>query len=322
MKKKKIKILCTLGPSSLNKKFLSFAKGKVNLLRLNMSHIEINNLKKIIFFLKKNSKIPICIDTEGAQIRTKVNKTILYKKNQKFKIYLNKGNFNIYPREILKKIKTKDILDIGFSGLVAQVIKVKKDYLSLQTTSQGLLENNKGVHLKNRTIKLNFLTQKDFKAIKIAKKLKIKNFALSFTNSVDDMKKFKNILASENKIYKIETRKAIKNINSIVKNGEQFLIDRGDLSKETSLEEIPLIQRNIFNVSKKYKNKKVFVATNLLESMMYNNYPTRGEANDIFSSLEMGASGLVLAAESAIGKFPIEAINFLNKIIKSFLKNK
>ena len=114
------------------------------------------------------------------------------------------------------------------------------------------------------------------------------------------MKKFKNILASENKIYKIETRKAIKNINSIVKNGEQFLIDRGDLSKETSLEEIPLIQRNIFNVSKKYKNKKVFVATNLLESMMYNNYPTRGEANDIFSSLEMGASGLVLAAETAI----------------------
>ena len=88
------------------------------------------------------------------------------------------------------------------------------------------------------------------------------------------------------------------------------------------MEEIPLIQRNIFNVSKKYKNKKVFVATNLLESMMYNNYPTRGEANDIFSSLEMGASGLVLAAESAIGKFPIEAINFLNKIIKSFLKNK
>ena len=81
------------------------------------------------------------------------------------------NNKSIIIYEDKYKIKTKDILDIGFSGLVAQVIKVKKDYLSLKTTSQGLLENNKGVHLKNRTIKLNFLTQKDFKAIKIAKEL-------------------------------------------------------------------------------------------------------------------------------------------------------
>ena len=83
---------------------------------------------------------------------------------------------------------------------------------------------------------------------------------------------------------------------------EKFLIDRGDLSKEISIENIPIAQRQLFQIKNKHANKNIFVATNLLESMIQNNLPTRGEANDIFNSLEMGADGLVLAAETAIGK--------------------
>ena len=73
--KKEIEIICTLGPSTLNKEFLKFAKNKISLLRLNMSHLSLNNLEKKIKFIKKHTNIPICIDTEGAQIRTKVKKT-------------------------------------------------------------------------------------------------------------------------------------------------------------------------------------------------------------------------------------------------------
>ena len=319
---KKINIFCTLGPSSLNKKFLKFAKGKVALFRINLSHTKISKLKKVIIFIKKNSNIPICIDTEGAQIRTRVKKNAYYKVNKKFKIHLNKGNFNIYPSKVFKNLKIKDKLDIGFKGLSAEIIKVKKNHLLLKTTSAGALEKNQGVHLKNRPIKLNFLTKKDLISIKIAKELKIKNFALSFTNSVNDIRRFKNIFPTERKIYKIETKQAVKNINKLIKNGEEFLIDRGDLSKETSVEDIPLIQRNIFKTSDRYINKKIYIATNFLESMILNKYPTRGEANDIFNSLEMGASGLVLAAETAIGKFPSEAVVFLKKVINKFLKHK
>ena len=107
-----------------------------------------------------------------------------------------------------------------------------------------------------------------------------------------------------------------------MKKGENFLIDRGDLSKEVNIENIPVAQRKLFFMKSKFKNKKIFVATNLLESMLNNNYPTRGEANDIFNSLEMGAEGLVLAAETAIGKYPIETVIFLKKMIKSFKKSK
>ena len=81
------------------------------------------------------------------------------------------------------------------------------------------------------------------------------------------------------------------------------------------------MQRKLFFLKNKFKKKNIFVATNLLESMLQNSYPTRGEANDIFSSLEMGANGLVLAAETAIGKYPQSSVNFLKKMIKSFKKN-
>ena len=323
MNSNSIKILCTLGPNTLNKKFLNFAKGKVSLLRLNISHIKINKLKNIIRFLKKNSNIPLCIDTEGAQIRTKVKKTTKCKQGQTIKLYKeNKGNFNLYPKYIFKNLKKGDLLYIGFDDLKTKVVKIKKNYILLEVSSEGLLENNKGVHLQNRRIKLNYLTEKDFKAIEIAKKYKVKNFALSFTNTPEDVRKFGLILKYENKIYKIETKEAVQNIHKIAKAGKIFLIDRGDLSKETSVEKIPSIQRKIFKIIKKFKNKEIYVATNLLESMIYNKYPTRGEANDIYSSLEMGASGLVLAAETAIGKYPQEAVKFLKNMIYTYLNEK
>ena len=291
------------------------------MVRLNMSHIKINKLKKTIKFIKKNSKIPICLDTEGAQIRTKIRKTYYYKYNQKITIKPSKGNFNFYPVEVYNKIKKGDKLEIGFNNLKIKILKKNKNYILAKTISPGLLEENKGVHLINRNINLKYLTKKDLLAIEIAKEFKINNFALSFTNSTDDIKNFNRLLPKSNKIYKIETKRAIKSFTKIIKHGKHFLIDRGDLSKDITPEKVPLIQRKIFSISNKNKSKKIYIATNLLESMVLNRSPSRGEANDIFSSLEMGASGLVLAAETAIGKYPEETILFLKKIIKVFKKN-
>ena len=88
--KKQIKIFCTLGPSSLNKKFLNFAKGKISIFRINMSHIDIKNLKRTIKFIRKFSNIPICIDTEGAQIRTKTKAIKKYYKGNQLNIHKQK----------------------------------------------------------------------------------------------------------------------------------------------------------------------------------------------------------------------------------------
>ena len=96
------------------------------------------------------------------------------------------------------------------------------------------------------------------------------------------------------------------------------MIDRGDLSKDISVYKIPETQRRLIKIKNKFKNKKIFIATNLLESMILNNYPTRAEANDIYSCIEMGADGLVLAAETAIGRNPIECIKFVKEMINQF----
>ena len=315
----KKKIFCTLGPSSLNPSFLKFANNKrIDLLRLNMSHVKIEQLEKYIKLIKKYSKLPICIDTEGAQIRSKVKKEKFFKKNSKLEIS-NEKNFALYPEIVFKQIRTGDILDIGFDGLKLQIKRKTKNSLVGKVINQGKLENNKGIHVVNRKINLNYITEKDIEAIKIGKKNKIDNYALSFVNSEEDIKKFFKILPKENKIFKLETKAAINNLSSIFKKGKNFLIDRGDLSKEIGIENVPIAQRKILKLAKR-KNKKIFIATNFLESMILKDFPTRAEVNDIFNALELGASGIVLAAETAIGRYPKNCILFLSKIFKNFKK--
>ncbi len=320
---RKINIFVTLGPSSLNKDFLKYINGKVSLVRLNMSHVGEKDLKRQILFIKKNCKIPICIDTEGAQIRTKLSRKKRIKYFKKNIIFFNKlsKDKNFYPPDVFDKLKIKDILDIGFEGLKIKIIGKTKNKIKAICINQGFFENNKGVHIINRKVKLNYLTKKDLQSIKIAKKLKIKNYALSFTNSISDIKNFSKLLPREKKIFKIETLEALKNINLFFKIGNQFLIDRGDLSKDIGIENIPFAQRKIFSLSKKIKKIKIAVATNFLESMIEKPFPTRAEVNDIYNSIEMGTSSLVLAGETAIGKYPKECIDYLLKIIKIYHKD-
>jgi dTDP-4-amino-4,6-dideoxygalactose transaminase len=212
----KKEIFCTLGPSTFNKDFLKFSNNKISLLRLNMSHIKIKGLKRTIMFIRKYSKVPICIDTEGAQIRTIIRKRGKYKTNQRLSIYKNKGNFNVYPSEVFDKIKKNDFLSIGFDGLEIKVMKANQNILRCRVIKGGTIENNKGIHLINRSIRLNFLTEKDKIAINMAKKMSINHYALSFTNTHKDILKFDKLLKNKIKIFKLETKSALKNLNKII----------------------------------------------------------------------------------------------------------
>jgi len=314
-------IFCTLGPASFNQKFLKGIKNKVNLLRINLSHTNINDLEKLVTKVRKYSNIPICIDTEGAQIRTKIYKKIKLNKNQKVLIdgnYKSK-NLTFYP-DVYEQLRVGDVISIGFDNLVLKIIRKKKNYFISKVTSAGLLENNKGTHIINRKIYLEPLTKKDLSAIEKSLELNINNYALSFTNSEKDISLFKSLLPNKRTIFKIETFSAIKNIDKIFKNCDEILIDRGDLSKDIKLERVPFFQREIQRKAKK-KNKKVYIATNLLEAMVKDPNPTRAEINDIYNCLELGADGLVLAAETAIGKWPLKSVRTIHQVIKEFNKN-
>ena len=199
--KKKIDILCTLGPSSLNKNFLKKIKNKVSLVRLNMSHLSLIKLEQNIKFIKKNSNIPICIDTEGAQIRTKIRKMRAFKTDQVGTI--GRGlNFSLYPDYILKKIKKGHILDVGFDNLKIKIISVKSDKLLFRTLSPGRLENNKGVHLINGKINLDYLTKNEFICSQRGEGTRI---SLNFFNTKADIK-LENLNYSNSKITRISPR--------------------------------------------------------------------------------------------------------------------
>jgi pyruvate kinase len=131
------------------------------------------------------------------------------------------------------------------------------------------------------------------------------------------VKLVRSIIGNTNLISKIESIRGVLNLGEILPVVDQILIDRGDLSREIAIEKIPFIQRRIIAHARS-KDVPVFVATNLLESMITANSPTRAEVNDVASTLLMGASGLVLAAETAIGKYPVGAVKMINSIIKQY----
>ena len=183
-------------------------------------------------------------------------KTKSFKFGDRVKIYKNLSNFKLYPEKTFHQLKKKDILNVGFDNLRLKIISKSLKEIVCKVVSPGKLESNKGVHLENRKIKLDYLTSKDHQAIEIGKKFNIKYFALSFSNSVSDIKNFNNLLQNKKRIFKIETMNAVNDFDKMIKEGNMFLIDRGDLSKETKIEFIPLIQRKLFKIKKKFKNEK------------------------------------------------------------------
>ena len=327
---KKIKIICTIGPSSSSKKILQKLKSEgVNIFRINMSHTKLSKLPFILRDLKKIiGRDKICIDTEGAQLRTtSVKKKISIKKNRILRVYNNnnfstKNGISLYPNFDILNVPTNSKIFVGFDGIILKVLRKdkKKNCLLTKVVNPGILDSNKGVHV-NKKIKLSCLTEKDISAIQYAKKFGVKNFAMSFVNNQKDTVLMRKIIGSKSfLISKIETLNAIKNLKKISKYSNAILIDRGDLSREVPIERIPLAQEYIIKSSKKTKTP-VYVATNLLETMISDLSPTRAESHDIYSTLKQGASGLVLAAESAIGINPVECVIFLKKCILGKNKN-
>tara|TARA_Y100000992_G_scaffold63265_1_gene38881 strand:- start:2563 stop:3525 length:963 start_codon:yes stop_codon:yes gene_type:complete len=316
------KLFITLGPSTLNKNFLNSINSKyVKLLRINLSHTKIKDLKKIVLFIRKYSNIDICFDTEGAQVRTSkvINDKKQLTRNQI--VHINKSNISnshitLTPNNIYKKLKLGDTLDIDFNSAKIKVIDENSSRYKCKVIESGSIGSNKSVSV-SRSINIPPFTDKDIKAFELANNLNIKNIALSFTSSEQDIKKLRKYFENDITITsKIESKKGLLNLNKILNEANNILIDRGDLSKEIPLPLIPKKQKEIISAANQ-RNVPVFVATNLLESMVTKKEPTRAEVNDIYNTLVDGADGLVLAAETAIGNYPTECIDMIIKVSKT-----
>ena len=323
--KKEIKKLITLGPSSLKKNIIKKISKKTYIFRINLSHVKINELEKIIKTIKSATKVPICIDTEGAQIRNGLmkGKSVFFKKNSiikinRFKKSGDSNNIFFNPIYVFDKFKKGDIIKIDFDSAAIKILKRKNvDTWIAKVISDGHVGSNKGVDL-SRKITLDSISDKDKLAISKARKYGIKFYSFSFADSKNSVLKLRKLIGKKSiLISKIESKKGLKNLKEILSVSNSIIIDRGDLSREIPIYRIPTIQRQIIKTA--YKQKKpVYVATNLLENMISKKDPTRAEVNDVISTLEMGAKGLVLAAETAIGKYPINTVKMIDFLIKEF----
>lgn len=322
------KILVTLGPSSLNKECIQQMAGEfVHLFRINLSHTSADSIEEIISRIQAYTEVPICLDSEGAQIRThkmKDGEAELVKSNV-IKIHFTEvtgdsQNLSFSQNHVASQFRVDDILTIDFNSARIKIIEVNSDHCLARVEEGGLVGSNKAANLINRNIELEAITIKDKQAIKIGLDMNVKHFALSFANSGKDVQTMRQYVGEQSTIIsKVESMSGLNNLHEILDNTNEILIDRGDLSREVPLEKIPFLQRRIISLARS-KSKPVNVATNLLESMVTTQNPTRAEINDVVSTLIMGANGLVLAAETAIGSHPVGAVKMIRRLIEQYYK--
>jgi ATP sulfurylase len=321
-------ILCTLGPASLNRRTIQrLEQSGATLFRINLSHTKLVDLPRIIETIREATQIPICLDSEGAQIRTGefVDGSINLRDNTVVRAHYRRvpaddKNFNLYPMRITQLLELGDFVSIDFNSVRVQVIAKNEDYVSLRVLQGGLVGQNKAVTVE-RDIPMSPLTEKDVAAITLGREMGLSHVALSFASRGEDVQYIRSI-AGENAfiISKIESLSGLKNLEEIAAGSDALLIDRGDLSRQVPIELLPQTQKSIIQRAKAVACR-VYVATNLLESMVSTPTPTRAEVNDIYNTLADGADGLVLAAETAIGKYPIQCASMVSKIIHGFQHN-
>ena len=286
-----------------------------------MSHTPISELRQVISLLQSWSNIPVCVDTEGAQVRNQKmeSEKVFLTKGSMMKIHFtevvgNSENISLYPEQVAPKLEINDIIRVDFNSVVLQVKSKSDSYVIAEVLEEGYVGSNKAANV-DREMNLQAITNKDIEAIKIARNLGIKDYSLSFTNNADDVLKMRKLVGENATIIsKIESINGLLNLSSILDHTDSILIDRGDLSREVPIEKIPFLQRKI--IKECITNKTpVYVATNLLETMILAKNPSRAEVNDVASTVMMGANGLVLAAETAIGLHPVDSVKMVKSVV-------
>src|SRR4030067_591023 len=323
------KIIVTLGPSTSNERDLKKMKDKgVDFVRVNMSHSSLADLEYFIR-LSKQVGIPFVIDTEGSQIRTGnlERKIIYFQENDEVKIYAkeisgNKKKLSLRPGYVIKQLDAGDLIYIDFDTLILRVIDVstiEKGYITGKILTGGSIGRNKAVVIDpvfNKKLQLPPLSPKDYQAIELGLKEGIEYIAVSFVRSRATIDEVRRVTQNRMKIIsKVECVDALEHLDEIIQASDFILIDRGDLSKEIPLEKIPFTHKVIISKARQY-NVGVYVATNLLATMIEKKKPTRAEVQDVVNTIIDGALGLTLAAETAVGKYPMECINMINKLIQ------
>ena len=332
MVNRKAKIVCTIGPSSADREMIfSLIKNGMDVARLNFSHGDYTTHKKAIKFIRDGSRrynkpVAILQDLQGIKIRVGLIEggAVELKKGRTLLLMSGEGTGNqeklfiSYPA-LLKDAKRGDrvLLDDGLIQL--SVLGRTGGALRARVLEGGMLKDRKGVNLPGVNISVKSFTEKDEKDLLLGISMGVDYVAISFVRDANDVRKVKNWLKKKKQqipvIAKIEKLEALNNIGEILSEADGIMVARGDLGVEIPSEEVPLIQKALIDSANK-KGKIVITATQMLESMTEHLRPTRAETTDVANAVLDGTDALMLSAETATGKYPVDAIKMMDRIIK------
>lgn len=331
----KTKILATIGPSSASKEQIEkLIDAGVDAFRVNFSHGTHEEHKERVNFIRKLEKrkgrfISILADMQGPKLRVGVfdnGKGVDLKEGQSFRLDLDKTpgdekRVNLPHKEIFEALKAGDDLLLNDGNIRLHVDKVGKDYAETTVVVGGFLSAHKGVNLPNTPLPISAITEKDKEDLKFALKLGVDWIGLSFVQKAEDVREAKKLIGGKAMLVsKLEKPSAIDELEDIIKESDAIMVARGDLGVECPIYTVPVLQKRIVSCCRKYA-RPVIVATQMLESMINNPTPTRAEVSDVATAVFDGADAVMLSAETAAGKYPVEAVQMMNNIIHEVEKD-
>jgi pyruvate kinase len=320
----KIQILCTLGPASLKGRVIEqLDELGVDLFRINLSHTPLDALEETIDHVRRHSSVPICLDTEGAQVRCgPMRPDVVLEAGAEITLTAetvlgDASRIALWPRSVFAGLRAGSVVGIDFDGVQLLVSEAKDDHAIATVLKGGRVRSNKGSTVEP-AVELPPMSEKDVAAVHIGAARGLGHYALSFASCAEDVAQLRGLAPhGAHLIAKIESRAGVSNMDGIIPAADAVLIDRGDLSRDVPIEHIPYYQKAIVRRANRW-HRPAYVATNLLESMVTNKVPTVAEANDIANSLLDGVHGLVLAAETAIGIDPAATVDIVRRTLRAF----
>ncbi|MBW8362001.1 MAG: pyruvate kinase [Kaistella sp.] len=333
---KKTKIIATLGPASSDKEtMVQLIQAGVDVFRINFSHADYDLVRNNVRIIREINKeygfsVSILGDLQGPKLRVGVVKEgsylnpgdILTFTNEKIegdseRVYMT---YQQFPQDV--NVGERILIDDG--KLVLEVLETNRiDTVRAKTIQGGPLSSKKGVNLPNTNVSLPALTEKDIEDANFMLDLELDWIALSFVRHAQDIIDLKKIMSDHptNKqktpiIAKIEKPEGVKNIDEILMECDGLMVARGDLGVEVPMEQVPAIQKTLVEKARNY-SKPVIIATQMMETMINSLTPTRAEVNDVANSVLDGADAVMLSGETSVGRYPVEVVQNMSKIVKN-----
>ena len=334
-KRKKTKIVATLGPATSSRETLKeMMDAGANVFRINFSHADYKDVEERIKMIRSLSEeygynAAILADLQGPKLRVGVMKgDVVVSKGDELdfvtgspfegscdRVYMN---YDTFPKDV--NPGERILLDDG--KLIFEVLSTnKKDSVRAKVIQGGPLKSKKGVNLPNTNISLPALTEKDVKDAVFACQQGVDWIALSFVRHAKDLMELQDLIKENSEykipiIAKIEKPEGVENIDKIVAYCDGLMVARGDLGVEIPAQEVPLIQKKLVWKAKMARIP-VIIATQMMETMIDSLTPTRAEVNDVANSVMDGADAVMLSGETSVGKYPVQVIETMSKVIKS-----